>query len=149
MGRWDPDMMPRQGTSGGDTSSDEGESIPHHYQQQIPPDIETVRAYHEATTPTTSITNDNEVKETDKYRQNLRIDDSMSYKCQICPRILRTFSELHTHCLIEHGGSEERGPGRGPGASDYSDLDKENTQKRLSDDGHIREDQSRQKKDDL
>lgn len=52
MGQWDAEMLPHQGASGGETSSDEGEPIPAHNLHQYGPqqmnhqEMENSRAYH-------------------------------------------------------------------------------------------------------
>ncbi|XP_063992981.1 uncharacterized protein LOC135170838 [Diachasmimorpha longicaudata] len=132
MGQWDPEMGPPNIASGGETSSDEGEPIipPTIHQYPPPPsDIDASRAYHMST-----LVNTNDTKQIgDLHVPNTRFDDnSLPYKCQICPRSLRTINELQVHCYMEHG-----------------DRGKENTQTRIGDDIiGARDEQSRQKSND-
>lgn len=100
MGQWDPDMMP-QGTSGGDTSSDESESILSHQYQKLA-DSETVHAYHD--TVTLTHTNESKEEEIEEIKSNSNINSTLSNKCQICLRLLKTFDECQAHCLLEHNG---------------------------------------------
>lgn len=140
MGQWDAEMIPHhQGTSGGETSSDEGEPIPpnsvHQFPQQLTSDMEVSRAYH---MPALINSNDSNSKQStvESHVTNSRFEDnSLPYKCQMCARSLRTVNELQVHCYIEHNVD-----GRGE-----RDRGKENAQKRISE--RIIE-QGRQKNDD-
>lgn len=98
MGRWDPDMMPQE-TSGGDTSSDENESILSHQYEKLD-NAKTAHTYHDAVT----LTHTNESKDIEEIKPNSNDNSTLSFKCQICSRLLKTFGECQTHCLLEHNG---------------------------------------------
>lgn len=140
MSQWDAETVPQHGTSGGETSSDEGEPLPinpmHQYPPRLPPDVEVgTRAYH---TPALMIdNNDNATAKSasDPYVPKTHFDENyLPYKCQICPRSLRTVNELKVHCFVEHN---------------IDGREKENMQKRIAQEvlsvGTSRDDQDRQK----
>ncbi|KAK0085946.1 hypothetical protein PV325_004189 [Microctonus aethiopoides] len=140
MSQWDAETVPQHGTSGGETSSDEGEPLPtnsmHQYPPRLPPDVEVgTRAYH---TPALMIdNNDNATAKSasDSYVPKTHFDENyLPYKCQICPRSLRTVNELKVHCFVEHN---------------IDGREKENMQKRIAQEvlsvGTSRDDQDRQK----
>ena len=85
MSQWDTESIQNQGVSRGETSSDEGESIPsqpiHQYPGQIPSDAEVSRAYHVP------------IHEESKI---------LSFKCSICSASMHSLKELQVHCFVEH-----------------------------------------------
>ena len=94
LGQWEPSMIPNNTASSGETSSDEADA-----------------------TPTRSVTQSNEANISRNYHMSecgkpshanaidIRIDEVRTgsiYNCHLCPMSLRSLSELHVHCFVDH-----------------------------------------------
>ncbi|XP_053594902.1 uncharacterized protein LOC106693062 [Microplitis demolitor] len=128
IGQWDTEMIPayhQATTSGGETSSDEGEPIhplpattaattssPSSFTTSPTVDISSVsRAYHHL--PNLVVNEHNNKSAVESHVPNSRFDDnnlssssssssSLPYKCQMCAASYRTGGELQVHCFVEH-----------------------------------------------
>lgn len=162
-------MVPHQGTSGGETSSDEGEPIPSHAIHQYPPpqinaDSESSRAYHMpmlVAGDDSKVINDGRLissrfgQQRIDYGRHERPGDpveespsaeenSHPYKCQICTISLRTINELQVHCFVEHNIESQ-----GNIANIHPDGREKDSNTRMSEEMSIvRNDPSRRRSDD-
>ncbi|XP_015601616.1 uncharacterized protein LOC107270800 isoform X2 [Cephus cinctus] len=178
MGQWDAEMIPNQGASGGETSSDEGEPIPPHPMHQYPPQMssenDVPRGYHMPILVSEESKSMNDIRHANpqfsqprtdyslKERQNppsrsladeVRAEElsshSQCYNCQLCTASMRTVNELQVHCFVEHNIDADA-VANNHGSGSVTDVrDNENIQKRLTDETVPTTDEhSRQKVDD-
>jgi len=169
--QWDSETIPGPAVSGSETSSDEGEPIPQHalHTQYVKAsDAEASRSYHVPTEETKTINDvrlrgslfnqqrrDYTVKEqrlpiSVAVPEDARAEDNLqSYKCQACPVSMRTVNELQVHCFAEHNIETDSSTNiHGDRSVGKCNRDKENTQKRITEESTVQEERSRQRTED-
>lgn len=168
MGQWDPETIPSQIISGGETSSDEGEPIPQHVMHPCPAKVtstEMPRSYHVPIVnedPKSDVLHGNpqfnqqkrEYNTKEKAKSTFSVDDSkvdeniQSYKCQVCTVSMRTMNELQVHCFVEHNIESDSSTNIDGDGSVNKYREKENTQKIIMEEFVVKEDQIKQKVED-
>ncbi|XP_012232683.1 transcription factor HIVEP3 isoform X2 [Linepithema humile] len=169
--QWDSETMPGPAVSGSETSSDEGEPIPQHalHTQYVKAsDAKASRSYHVPTEEPKAINDvrlrgplfNQQRREYTVKEQRLPIpaavpedaraeDNLQSYKCQACPVSMRTVNELQVHCFAEHNIETDSSTNiHADRSAGKCSRDKENTQKRITEESAIQEERSRQRTED-
>ncbi|XP_076246743.1 zinc finger protein schnurri [Calliopsis andreniformis] len=170
IGQWDPETIPNQIISGGETSSDEGEPIPQHAMHPCPvkvTDAEMSRSYHVPIANEDSKSDvllgnsqfnqqrrEYSMKEKPNQQATFSVEDSkvdesiQSYKCQVCTVSMRTMNELQVHCFVEHNIESDSSTNIHGDRNVNMCREKENTQKIIMEEFVVKEDQNRQKAED-
>lgn len=169
IGQWDPETIPSQVISGGETSSDEGEPIPQHAMHPCPvkviTDADMSRSYHvPIDDPKSDAVHGNpqfnqqrreySAKERPNPQPAFSVDDGrsdesiQSYKCQVCTVSMRTMNELQVHCFVEHNIESDSSTNIHGDRGVNKCREKENTQKRITEEPVVKDDPNRQKAED-
>ncbi|XP_076678830.1 uncharacterized protein LOC143374535 isoform X2 [Andrena cerasifolii] len=169
IGQWDPEAIPSQVISGGETSSDEGEPIPQHAMHPCPvkviTDADMSRSYHvPIEDPKSDALHGNpqfnqqrreySAKERPNSQPAFSVDDGrsdesiQSYKCQVCTVSMRTMNELQVHCFVEHNIESDSSTNIHGDRGVNKCREKENTQNRITEESVVKDDPNRQKVED-
>jgi len=171
IAQWDSETLPGPVVSGSETSSDEGEPIPQHALHatyvKATTDADISRPYHMSIVPEkpkaindvrlrspqfNQHRRDYSVKEQRSIpvvvSEDARPEDSLSYKCQVCPVSMRTVNELQVHCFVEHNIGTDSSTNIHGDRSAGKCREKENTQKRIMEESVVKEDHKRQRIED-
>ncbi|KZC05417.1 Transcription factor E4F1 [Dufourea novaeangliae] len=171
IGHWDSETIPSQGISGGETSSDEGEPILQQHAMQPCPvkvttDADMSRPYHVPITnedPKSDVFLENpqfnqqgreyiakdRLNESTLPMEDAMLDKSIQlYKCQICTASTRTMNEFQVHCFVEHNIESDSSTNILGDRGVNKCMEKENTQKKITEEFIVKDDHSKQKTED-